>query len=149
MNQLTGAMSFAWGTSLVNLTLQGMFFFLSNFHLLLCSHFKSKYLPIKVFVLFLELTLKWKKVPIHFELVSFVIWKPFPVNDPEPLYYSSFVFATLVYGVIGYKFCWLLPHPRSSSWTQISWDTNWAWITYVIWELTLEGVAWLIGLDGN
>ena len=27
----------------------------------------------------------------------------------EPLCYSSFVFATLVYGVIGYKFCWLLP----------------------------------------
>ena len=27
----------------------------------------------------------------------------------EPLCYSSFVFATLVHGVIGYKFCWLLP----------------------------------------
>ena len=26
----------------------------------------------------------------------------------EPLCYSSFVFATLVHGVIGYKFCWLL-----------------------------------------
>ena len=50
----------------------------------------------------------------------------------EPLCYSSFVFATLVYGVIGYKFCWLLPHSRSSSWTRISWDTNWARITYTI-----------------
>ena len=27
----------------------------------------------------------------------------------EPLRYSNFVFATLVHGVIGYKFCWLLP----------------------------------------
>ena len=26
----------------------------------------------------------------------------------EPLCYSSFVFATLIHGVIGYKFCWLL-----------------------------------------
>ena len=41
MNQLTRAMSFAWGTSPVNLNLQGMFFFLSNFHHLLCSHLPS------------------------------------------------------------------------------------------------------------
>ena len=47
----------------------------------------------------------------------------------EPLYYSSFVFATLVYGVIGYKFCWLLPHSRSTSWTWINWYTNWARIS--------------------
>ena len=47
----------------------------------------------------------------------------------EPLYYSSFFFATPVYGVIGYRFCWLLPHSRSTSWTWISWDTNWAWIS--------------------
>ena len=46
----------------------------------------------------------------------------------EPLCYSSFVFATLVHGVIGYKFWWLLPQSRSTSWTWISWDTNWAWI---------------------
>ena len=47
----------------------------------------------------------------------------------EPLCYSSFVFATLVYGVIGYKFCWLLPQSRSTSWTRISWDTKWARIS--------------------
>ena len=49
----------------------------------------------------------------------------------EPLCYSSFVFATLVHGVIGYKFCWLLPQSRSTSWTWISWYTNWAWIKQV------------------
>ena len=48
----------------------------------------------------------------------------------EPLCYSSFFFATLVYGVIGYKFCWLLPQSRSTNWTRISWDTNWARINY-------------------
>ena len=31
----------------------------------------------------------------------------------EPLCYSSFVFATLVHGVIGYKFCWLLPEDQN------------------------------------
>ena len=31
----------------------------------------------------------------------------------EPLCYSSFVFATLVNGVIGYKFCWLLPEDQN------------------------------------
>ena len=48
----------------------------------------------------------------------------------EPLCYSSFFFATLVYGVIGYKFCWLIPQSRSTSWTRISWDTNWARIKW-------------------
>ena len=50
----------------------------------------------------------------------------------EPLCYSSFVFATLVYDVIGYKFCWLIPQSRSTSWTRISWDTNWARINGII-----------------
>ena len=126
MNQLTWAMSFAWGTSLVNLTLQGMFFFLSNFHHLLCSHFKSKSLPIKVFVLFRELTLKWKDT--NSALNWYHLWSENPSQWTilEPLCYSSFVFATLVYGVIGYKYCWLIPQSRSTRWTRISWDTNWA-----------------------
>ena len=59
----------------------------------------------------------------HWLLVSHSQWMTL-----EPLYYSSFFFATLVYGVIGNKFCWSLPQSRSTSWTQISWDTNWAWI---------------------
>ena len=47
----------------------------------------------------------------------------------EPLYYSSFVFATLVYGVIGYKFCWLLsnqgaPAGHESAETPIGHESN-------------------------
>ena len=61
----------------------------------------------------------------HWELVNLSQW-----TILEPLYYSSFFFATLVYGVIGYKFCWLIPQSRSTSWTRISWDTNWARIMY-------------------
>ena len=64
----------------------------------------------------------------HWLLVSHSQW-----TTLEPLYYSSFFFATLVYGVIGNKFCWLLPQSRSTSWTQISWDTNWAWINDMFW----------------
>ena len=30
-----------------------------------------------------------------------------------------------MHGDIGYKFCWLLPQSKSTSWTWISWDTNW------------------------
>ena len=60
----------------------------------------------------------------HWELVNLSQW-----TILEPLYYSSFVFATLVNGVIGYKFCWLLPQSRSTSWTRISWYTNWAQIS--------------------
>ena len=30
-----------------------------------------------------------------------------------------------MHGDIGYKFCWSLPHSRSTNWTWISWDTNW------------------------
>ena len=58
----------------------------------------------------------------------------------EPLCYSSFVFATLVHGVIGYKFCWLLPQSRSTRWTWISWDTNWARITLQSRERTLASI---------
>ena len=68
----------------------------------------------------------------------------------ESLCYSSFVFATLVYGVIGYKFCWLLPQSRSTSWTRISWDTNWARITYPHewskWYVIMKFVAIVIHL---
>ena len=70
----------------------------------------------------------------HWLLVNHSQW-----TTLEPLYYSSFFFATLVYGVIGNKFCWLLPQSRSTSWTRISWDTNWARInTFSFWTNELE-----------
>ena len=68
----------------------------------------------------------------HWELVNLSQW-----TILEPLYYSSFFFATLVYGVIGNKFCWLLPQSRSTSWTRISWDTNWARIRELA---TIQGI---------
>ena len=60
-----------------------------------------------------------KKHQFNFELVSVVSWKPFPVNDPRATK------AILMHGDIGYKFCWLLPQSKSTSWTWIRWDTNW------------------------
>ena len=42
----------------------------------------------------------------------------------EPLCYSSFVFATLVYGVIGYKFCWLLPSEDHNQGTPARHESN-------------------------
>ena len=82
------------------------------------------------FMFSFKANLEMKRHQSSFELISFAKWKPIPVNDPEPLCYSSFVFATLVNGVIGYKFCWLLPQSRSTNWTRISWDTNWARIKW-------------------
>ena len=70
----------------------------------------------------------------HWELVNLSQW-----TILKPLYYSSFFFATLVYGVIGYKFCWLLPQSRSTSWTRISWDTNWALIKRELYPIPLVG----------
>ena len=47
--------------------------------------------------------------------------------------------ASLMHGDIGYKFCWLLPQSRSTSWTWISWDTNWErinwWVMFHWWLL--------------
>ena len=42
----------------------------------------------------------------------------------EPLCYSSFVFATLVYGVIGYKFCWLFPSEDQIQGTPVGHESN-------------------------
>ena len=50
--------------------------------------------------------LEMKRHQFSFKLISFAKWKLIPVNDPRATILSSFVFATLVYGVIGYKFCW-------------------------------------------
>ena len=70
----------------------------------------------------------------------------------EPLCYSSFVFTTLDHGVIGYKFCWLLPQSRSTSWTWISWYTNWAW-SRIDWNhnpiVLLEGLIWKPWMNGT
>ena len=53
-----------------------------------------------------------------------------------------------MYGVIGYKFCWLLPHSRSTSWTRISWDTNWARIKLEeLWVKDYSGLEVIIGED--
>ena len=41
----------------------------------------------------------------------------------EPLCYSSFVFATLVHGVIGYKFCWLLSEDQNQG-TPVGHESN-------------------------
>ena len=38
-----------------------------------------------------------------------------------------------MHGDIGYKFCWLLSQSKSTSWTWISWDTNWERITKYQW----------------
>ena len=51
-------------------------------------------------------------------------WKPFPVNDPRATCYSSSVFATLVHGVIGYKFCWLLPSEDQNQGTPAGHESN-------------------------
>ena len=48
---------------------------------------------------------------------------------------------------IGNKFCWLLPHSRSTSWTQISWHTNWARIRsliYFAWLMKVPSFSCLI-----
>ena len=74
--------------------------------------------------------LEMKRHQFSFELYQLWSENPSQWTILEPLCYSSFVFATLVYGVIGYKFCWLLPHSRSTSWTWISWYTNWAQIKW-------------------
>ena len=92
-----------------------------------------------------------KRHRFNFELISFVKWKPIPVNDPRATILSSFVFATLVYGVIGYKFCWLLPHSRSTSWTWISWYTNLARIINELinsWRKSFDKRGLRVG-DGN
>ena len=57
--------------------------------------------------------LEMKRHQFSFELISIVKWKPILVNDPRATMYSSFVFATQVHGVIGYKLCWLLPEDQN------------------------------------
>ena len=67
----------------------------------------------------IKANLEMKKHQFIFELISIVKWKPIPVNDP-----SSFFFATLVYGVIGYKFCWLLPSEDHNQGTPAGHESN-------------------------
>ena len=74
--------------------------------------------------------MKWKSTNSALNWYQLRVENPSQWTILEPLWYSSFVFATLVHGVIGYKFCWLLPPSRSTSWTWISWYTNWARIRY-------------------
>ena len=73
--------------------------------------------------------MKWKGTNSSLNWYHLWIENPSQWTILEPLCYSSFVFATIVHGVIGYKFCWSLPQSRSTNWTWISWYTDWAWIT--------------------